>query len=99
MKKLIFLGVICGLTVSCVKNNDVDARQAFIDRGVNTCLNKMKTNKPGNRDYCECVMNGFVNEMSIDELVKYGQDDPKTEQKADKIIEKQGLICKQRYLK
>ena len=43
MKKIIFLGVICGLTASCVRNNDVDVRQAVIDRGVNSCLNKMKT--------------------------------------------------------
>lgn len=94
MKKIIFLGVICGLTASCVRNNDVDVRQAVIDRGVNSCLNKMKTNKPENRDYCECVMNGFVDEMSLDELVKYGQDDQKTEQKADKLLDKYYGICK-----
>ena len=92
MKKLIFLGVICVLTASCVRNNDIDAKQAFVERGVNSCLNKMETNKPGNRDYCECVLNGF--EMSIDELVKYGQDDPKTEQKADKLLDKYYGICK-----
>ena len=96
MKKLIFLGMICGLTASCVKNNDVDARQAFIDRGVNACLNKMKTTNPGNRDYCECVMNGFVYEMSIDELIKYGEDDPKTEQKADKLLTKYSKQCNQK---
>lgn len=96
MKKLIFLGMICGLTASCVQNNDVDARQAFIDRGVNTCLNKMKTTNPWNRDYCECVMNGFVYEMSIDELIKYGEDDPKTEQKADKLLTKYSKQCNQK---
>ena len=93
MKKLIFVGVICGLTASCVKNNDVDVRQAIIDRGVNKCLTKMNINRPTNRDYCECVMSGFVDEMSLDELEKYGQDDPKTEQKADKLLTKYSGIC------
>lgn len=94
MKKLVLLCVICGLTASCVRNNDIDAKQAFVERGVNSCLNKMETNKPGNRDYCECVLNGFVDEMSIDELLKYSQDDPKTEQKADKLFDKYYGLCK-----
>lgn len=89
------MGVICGLTVSCVKNNEIDIRKAIIERSVNTCLKTLKVNNPEeNHDYCECAVNGFVNEMSLDELEKYGQDDPRIEQKANILLDKYSTECK-----
>ena len=103
MKKLVLLGVICGLTVSCSTKtcNTEDFRRAYMERSVDTCVKKYvvdhpKQSKSEAYDYCECVLSKFTDEMSVDELLKYGQDDPKTEEKASKLLNKYSKQCKQK---
>lgn len=43
--------------------------------------------------YCDCTLRKFVSEMSVKELQLYGDDDPKMEAKANKMIEKFGEEC------
>lgn len=103
MKKLILLCVICVLTVSCSTKtcNTEDHKQAYIERSVDTCVKEYvadhpKQSKSEAYDYCECVLSKFTDEMSVDELVQYGQDDPKTEEKASKLLNKYSKQCKQK---
>lgn len=103
MKKLILLCVICVLTVSCSTKtcNTEDYKQAYIERSVDTCVKEYvadhpKQSKSEDYDYCECVLSKFTDEMSVDELLKYGQDDPKTEDKASKLLNKYSKQCKQK---
>lgn len=103
MKKLILLCVICVLTVSCSTKtcNTEDYKQAYIERSVDTCVKEYvadhpKQSKSEAYDYCECVLSKFTDEMSVDELLKYGQDDPKTEDKASKLLNKYSKQCKQK---
>lgn len=103
MKKLILLCVICVLTVSCSTKtcNTEDYKQAYIERSVDTCVKEYvadhpKQSKSEAYDYCECVLSKFTDEMSVDELVQYGQDDPKTEEKASKLLNKYSKQCKQK---
>lgn len=105
MKKLVLLGVICGLIASCSTKtrNTEDFRRAYMERSVDTCVKKYVSDHPKQSkseayDYCECVLSKFTDEMSMDELLKYGQDDPKTEQKADKLMDKYGKRCKKRLV-
>ena len=100
MKKLVLLGVICGLTVSCSTKsyNTEDYKQAYIERSVDTCVKKYlsdhpKQSKSNAYNYCECVLTKFTDEMSVDELVQYGQDDPKIEEKANKLLNKYSKQC------
>lgn len=102
MKKLILLCVICVLTVSCSTKtcNTEDYKQAYIERSVDTCVKEYvadhpKPSKSEAYDYCECVLSKFTDEMSVDELLKYGQDDPITEEKASKLLNKYSKQCKQ----
>lgn len=100
MKKLVLLGVICGLIASCSTKtcNTEDYKQAYIERSVDTCVKKHvsdhpKQSKSNAYNYCECVLTKFTDEMSVDELVQYGQDDPKTEEKANKLLNKYSKQC------
>ena len=103
MKKLVLLGVICGLIASCSTKtcNTEDFRRAYMERSVDTCVKKYVSDHPKQSkseayDYCECVLSKFTSEMSLDELLKYGQDDPKTEDKASKLLNKYSKQCKQK---
>ena len=103
MKKLILLGVICGLIESCSAKtcNTEDDKQAYLERSVDTCVKEYvadhpKQSKSEAYDYCECVLSKFTDEMSVDELLKYGQDDPKTEEKANKLLNKYSKQCEQK---
>ena len=103
MKKLILLGVICGLIASCSAKtcNTEDYKQAYIERSVDTCVKEYVSDHPKQSkseayDYCECVLSKFTDEMSVDELVQYGQDDPKTEEKASKLLNKYSKQCEQK---
>ena len=99
MKKLVLLGVICGLIASCSTKtcNTEDFRRAYMERSVDTCVkDHPKQSKSEAYDYCECVLSKFTDEMSVDELLKYGQDDPKTEEKASKLLNKYSKQCKQK---
>ena len=100
MKKLILLGVICGLIASCSTKtcNTEDYKQAYIERSVDTCVKEYvadhpKQSKSEAYDYCECVLSKFTDEMSVDELLKYGKDDQKTEEKANKLLNKYSKQC------
>ena len=100
MKKLVLLGVICGLIASCSTKTckTEDFRRAYMERSVDTCVKEYvadhpKQSKSEAYDYCECVLSKFTDEMSVDELLKYGQDDPKTEDKANKLLNKYSKQC------
>ena len=103
MKKLVLLGVMCGLIASCSTKpcNTEDFRRAYMERSVDTCVKKYvadhpKQSKSNAYNYCECVISKFTDEMSVDELLKYGQDDPKTEKKASKLLNKYSKQCEQK---
>ena len=94
---------MCGLIASCSTKpcNTEDFRRAYMERSVDTCVKKYvsdhpKQSKSNAYDYCECVLSKFTDEMSVDELLKYGQDDPKTEEKASKLLNKYSKQCKQK---
>ena len=103
MKKLVLLGVMCGLIASCSTKpcNTEDFRRAYMERSVDTCVKKYvadhpKQSKSNAYNYCECVISKFTDEMSVDELLKYGKDDQKTEEKASKLLNKYSKQCEQK---
>lgn len=99
MKKLTIFGLICILVAGCVSNNrGFEYRYKFVQRSVNTCTKSIMSSKKqysesGIRNYCECAMVKFVAEMSDEDFIKYEKDDPETEIKADKIIDKYSYQC------
>lgn len=93
MKKLLFVfGLILTVQSAFAVNPDSPIGKAFIRKATLICVKESISEDLLSYEYaykmCTCVERKVVSAVTVQELKKYGEDDPEVEKKFDKLIDK-----------
>lgn len=104
MKKLLtVLGLIVLTNSVYAINPESTIGKAMVNKGVASCIADMIRKDVWTvgyaNEFCECSMTKFISQMTLEELEKYGNNDPEMEIKADKMLDKATEECMEKLSK